>query len=87
MSGEHDIPERGTPEYRWWLAGARAEAQARNEGRTEEGRQVYGLVDVVTKDPHFDSETRIAWLVFDVFALAGLPLHRRLRWAWRVLRG
>lgn len=83
------IPARGTDEYRWWRAGAHAEARARAEARNTDHRKLYDFVDSITSAGHWahHSEARIAWTTFDVFALADAPLRQRLRWAWRVLRG
>jgi hypothetical protein len=81
------MPARGTAEERWWLAGARAEAQARDEERNPNARELYEFVDEVTKTDRFGGEADLAWITFEVFVLAEAPLRQRLRWAWRCLRG
>jgi hypothetical protein len=88
--GTDQTPARGTDAYRWWLAGAHAEAQSRHDRRIPEYRQLYAYVDVLTsatQRPPNDNEARIAWLTFQVFALADAPLRARLHYAWHILRG
>lgn len=81
-------PRRGSAEERWWLAGAKAEARLREEGRSDAGRQVADFVDAIARAEHHhrDSEADIARFTFNVFALAGTSFRQRLRLALWVLR-
>lgn len=85
MSGNPEIPRAGTPEYRWWLAGARAEANAWKEGRSEAGLEVRELVDTLAEHRHDLGKPELAALTFEIFA-AGLPFRRRLALAWQAIR-
>lgn len=78
------IPDRNTPEYRWWLAGAEAEARARTEGMSKTGHQVFDLVEVMAQQGDSgDGITRMVALVYTV----EWPLHRRLALAWGIIWG
>jgi|GEM_PF-4580892 len=82
-----EIPHPGTPEYRWWHAGALAEAAAHEQGRSAAGLEVRDFVDAVAENKnmqHMD-KADIAAFAFRVF-LAGVPLRKRLRLAWRAAR-
>jgi hypothetical protein len=82
-----EVPARGTPEYAWWYEGCEAEARARKEGRTKAGLEVRELVDGFAENwPHLDA-AGIAACTFSIFALAGMPLRRRVRTAIKVLKG
>lgn len=82
-----EVPATGTPEHAWWYEGCTAEARARREGRSKAGLDVLGLVDGFAEHwPHLDAAD-IATRTFDIFTLAGMPLHRRIRTAIKVLKG
>jgi hypothetical protein len=80
-----EIPKDGTPEYRWWLAGAMAEADACKEGRSPAGLAVLEVVDALAQARPFLSEAEIAAFTFEIFA-ASLPLRQRIRLAWKAIR-
>lgn len=83
------IPQRGTPEYRWWSEGAEAEAKARREGRSKAGRDVTSFVDRLAEHHHEMDYADIAFRVFAIFGLADLQfdsLRARARLALWVLR-
>lgn len=78
------IPARNAPEYRWWLAGAKAEAEARVEGMNEGGREVHDLVKTMAQMG--DSRDDIADMVANVYTCEW-PLWRRLALAWDIVWG
>ncbi|WP_055526025.1 hypothetical protein [Streptomyces graminilatus] len=80
------IPKRGTPEYKWHLAGALDEAEARREGRSKDALDVRSYVDAIAKHHRDHDHVDIALDVFSAFALVGQPLRARLRFALWVLR-
>jgi len=82
-----EVPAKGTPEYAWWWEGASAEARARNDGRSKDGREIRDFVDSVAENWPERTAPDIAALAYDIFVLAGMPLRRRLRAALRVVRG
>ncbi|WP_149264307.1 hypothetical protein [Actinomadura sp. K4S16] len=81
-----DPPPSGTPEYRWWAAGAKAEAEIRTVGRSRAGLEVRGFVDGCAQHEHGMSEAEIAAFAFRVYALAGRPRREQLRLLWRLYR-
>ncbi|SFF11299.1 hypothetical protein SAMN05216251_108209 [Actinacidiphila alni] len=69
-----ELPARGTPEYRWWMAGAEAEAAARKEGRSKAGLAVRDLVDGLAEHQPDMTEADIAALVAYVFGATETPI-------------
>lgn len=82
------IPERGTDAYRWWERGALAEAEARNEGLTEDAQGARSILETIQRtatergedEPVADTAATIA----AIYA-AGQPLSARARLAWRIV--
>jgi hypothetical protein len=58
-------PERGTQEYKWWHAGAEAEALAIREGMTKSGADIYELVHHLASTGQ--SASQIAWKVARIY--------------------
>ncbi len=81
-----EIPKYGTPEYRWWCIGAKAEADARKERRSAAGLAVLDVVDALAEMRHDLTEVEIVEHAFEVFA-AGLSLRQRAELAWKLVRG
>lgn len=79
-----EIPKRGTDEYRWWRAGATAEAYARHEGMIPSGRNVFDLVETMAQ--RGDDGNDITDMVAVVYTVEW-PLRWRLSLAWRILWG
>ncbi len=77
-------PKSDTPEYRWWAQGATDEAEARNEGMSREHREAREVLEGLSRlQPDLsplELVLRTAWIY-----TAGVPLWRRLRYAWRLI--
>ncbi|MCX5601610.1 hypothetical protein OOK29_26010 [Streptomyces phaeochromogenes] len=80
-------PERGTPEHRWWVAGAEAEAAARRAGRSKAGLQVLSLADALAKHHQAMDEAEIAATIFRICALPGTGYRHRVRLSLWILHG
>lgn len=78
-----DVPAWGTPEREIWVAGATAEAHARVEGMTDDGKQVYECVRILAQQG--DDPEQILNFIGPVFACV-MPWRTRLRIAWRIWR-
>lgn len=76
------IPERGTDEHRWWLAGAKAEAAYIYEGMGKDGREMFELVKVMAQQG--DSADDITDMVAGVGSCEW-SLRPRLALAWRIV--
>lgn len=81
-------PPYGTPEYKWWAAGATAEAEIRKEGRNPAGLEVAEFVDGCAQDSR-----RSDWTAPEFAEVAariycpGLPWRQRWSLAWSLIRG
>lgn len=81
MSSE--IPPIGTPEREWWIAGARAERQARVESLGKKEREFVSFVDTMADcDYDVDEMARMTAIVYT----CEWSWRRRLRLAWGILR-
>ncbi|WP_219512789.1 hypothetical protein [Nonomuraea ceibae] len=79
-----EIPPYGSREYTIWEQGARAENEARRADWTPAGRRVVEVVEALAQLKGV-SEAEIAAYAF-IILTSNLPLRRRIRLAWRVVR-
>jgi hypothetical protein len=79
-----DPPPVGTEAYRWWAAGAQAEADARREGYTVAGLEILDIMDSLARRDGLDG-VDIAEYIFRIHT-SHLPLRRRFVLAWKTIR-
>jgi hypothetical protein len=74
----------GTQAYRWWVAGAQAEVDARREDCTAAGLEILDIADSLARRDGLDG-VDIAEYIFRIYA-SHLPLRRRIVLAWKTIR-
>jgi hypothetical protein len=79
------VPERGTEQYRWWHAGASAEARAIREGM-QQGKAVEVYEFVLTMAQSGYGPETMTDMVATVYTCER-PLRRRLSLAWEIIWG
>ena len=78
-----EIPQRNTPEYRWWREGAKAENAALRKDMNKETEHIFDFVMTAAKQGwSADYTTEVTALVFT----CDWPLKKRLKLAWRIIK-
>lgn len=78
-------PDRDTYAYEWWKKGTEDEHKCHNEGLSDRHIEARGLLEGLARrrpeEPPDVLIIRVAWIY-----MANLPLRRRLKHAWRLIR-
>jgi hypothetical protein len=81
---DNEAPAFGTRDYEMWARGAKAEADARREGVLPESREVADFFDAMSGNGY--GPQAMVEMTAVVYG-PGLPWRKRVRIAWKMLRG